>query len=476
MREPSTPAPREAPTPRPRTLVLGIYALAVTVALGAWLLRRPTAPPGRVAGSATPPTLPIAPPESLPAAITLPPPPSTPVPLPPQVAEVPAGGLSPEDYLATKQLVEELQAREPMDAARIQVAESLSNRNPGEAPLKALLEMVLIKIASQERAHRRYGEALADLRRAIAARPESPDARAFLVDVLLEMSDWSGAEGASRDFLVVKPRDPDGLRKLGYALMRQDRNREAAEALRASLEIREDAQARSLLDYLQKGMADERGMTEQRLARFNVRYDGDAHEDVGREILRQLEHHFATLSVTLDYQPTATIPVILFSQESYYDAAGAPAWSGGAYNHLDGRIRIPIRGLTSSLTPDMDNTLIHELTHAFIADRSRGVAPSPIHEGLAQYMEGKRVGSMLTPAQATALADGRIQGVAGFYLSALSFMEYLEAQRGQGGVNDLLRAMGETGDVNEAFRRVYGQTYEATQRAWVSRLRQEHGS
>jgi hypothetical protein len=392
------------------------------------------------------------------------------------VAEVPAGGLSSADYRTAKQLIDHVQSRGPIDAAAIPVAESLVSRYPEEAPLKGLLEAVLIKVAHQERAHRRYQEALASLRRAIAARPESPDPRAVLVDVLVEMGDWPGAEAASRELLAVKPRDPDGLRKLGYALMRQDRNREAVEALRAALEVREDGQARSLLDLLQKGMADERGMTEQRLARFNVRYDGDAHEDVGREILRQLEHHFATLCVTLDYQPTATIPVILFSQEGYYDAAGAPAWSGGAYNHLDGRIRIPIGGLTSSLTPDMDHTLIHELTHAFIADRSRGAAPRDVHEGLAQYMEGKRVGSLLTPAQVTALADGRIQGVGGFYLGALSFVEYLEAQRGQGGVNDLLRTMGETGDTNEAFRRIYGQDYEGTRRAWATRLRQEHGS
>jgi tetratricopeptide (TPR) repeat protein len=473
--EASPPAPSEDPSRRRRAPVLEIYALALTVALGAWLLRRPAASPASVASQATP-TLPVAPPPAPAAAIDLPPAPATPLPPPPEVAAVPEGGLSPADYQAAKQLVDQVQSRGSMDPGDIQVAESLASRYPGEAPLKELLEAVLIKIANQERAHQRYGEALADLRRAITARPESPAPRAVLVDVLLEMGDWTAAEGAAREFLGVKPRDPGGLRKLGYALMRQDRNREAVEALRAALEVREDAQARALLDVLQKGIADERGMTEQRLARFNVRYDGEAHEDVGREILRQLEHHFATLSVTLDYQPTATIPVILFSQESYYDAAGAPAWSGGAYNHLDGRIRIPIRGLTSSLTPDMDNTLIHELTHAFINDRSRGLAPRDVHEGLAQYMEGKRVGSMLTPQQVTALADGRIQGVGGFYLGALSFMEYLEAQRGQGGVNELLRTMGETGDTNEAFRRVYGQDYDGTRRAWATRLRQEHGS
>src|SRR6185369_16136765 len=108
------------------------------------------------------------------------------------------------------------------------------------------------------------------------------------------------------------------------------------------------------------------------LSHFSVRYDGEAHESVGHEILRALERHYATLASSLDHQPAATISVILFTNQAYYDASGAPAWSGGAYDTLDGHIRVPIGGLTSSLTPDMDGTLLHELTHAFVADRTHG--------------------------------------------------------------------------------------------------------
>ncbi len=227
---------------------------------------------------------------------------------------------------------------------------------------------------------------------------------------------------------------------------------------------------------IEKGLADERGMTEQRLAHFDVRYDGEAHADVGREILRGLERHYATLAGTFDHQPKTTIAVILFTQQGYYDAAGAPAWSGGAYDNFDGRIRIPVMGLGADLSPEMDGTLIHELTHAFIYDISHGVAPRNFHEGVAQYMEGKRLASMLDRRELTALADGRLSGVGGFYLGALSFAEYLFGIHGQGGVNDVLRAMGETGNLDEAFRRVYGQDYAATMRAWSDRLRQEYGS
>jgi hypothetical protein len=217
-------------------------------------------------------------------------------------------------------------------------------------------------------------------------------------------------------------------------------------------------------------------MTEQQLSHFHVRYDGEAHESVGREILRALERHYATLASALDHQPQATIPVILFTRQGYYDASGAPAWAGGTYDGIDGRIRIPIGGLGAGLTPDIDTTLIHELTHAFVADRTRGIAPRDVHEGLAQYMEGKRVASELNAEQLGWLADGRIPGVMGFYLGALSFVEYLVSHRGMGGMNELLQGMGETGSIDEAFKRVHGQTHRAAQQAWRQRLRQQYGS
>jgi hypothetical protein len=258
--------------------------------------------------------------------------------------------------------------------------------------------------------------------------------------------------------------------------MRQDRNAEAADALQAAQDVQADDATRALLARIRKGMDDEKGMTEQQLSHFHVRYDGDTHDAVGREILRALERHYATLTATLDHQPAAAIPVILFTREGYYNASGAPVWSGGIYDGIDGRIRIPIGGLSASLTPDMDGTLIHELTHAFVADRTRGVAPREIQEGLAQYMEGKRLASELTDDQMRAFADGRLGGVGGFYLGALSFVEQLVAERGMGGMNDLLKAMGETGDVDEAFKKVQGRGYAAARSDWMGRLRQQHGS
>jgi hypothetical protein len=293
--------------------------------------------------------------------------------------------------------------------------------------------------------------------------------------VLLEAGDWTEAEGAARAVLAREPHDASAVKGLAYALVRQDRSREALEVLDSLLEREDDAEARLLFERITADLTPEAGLTEQRLAHFHVRYDGEAHADLEPEVRRVLERHYATLVRMFDHRPVSPIPVILLSRESYYTETGAPAWSGGRYDAFDGRVRLPIGGLTAALPPEVDSTLLHELTHAFVTDRSRGVAPREIQEGLAQFVEGQRVERLLTPEQLAALAEGRIGGVPGFYLKSLSFVEHLSALRGQGGINDLLQGMAETGNANQAFERVYGQDATSLQRDWETRLRNRYG-
>jgi hypothetical protein len=454
--------------------VLVAALVLVTAGVGYWRLapvHQPATPPRAAATQASQATVP-APATTLPSVQV-----ATPTPAPPAVSLSPdTAGVTTEDLETAAELNQRLKQQQEIRIEDIVAAQNLQRRHPDQEPIRALFAAVLLTAGGQNQQQRRYDEAEQLMRRAAAVRADATEPRLALSNLLLEAGDWTGAEAAAREVLSLDSGHADALQMLGFALFRQDRNREAIDALDAALAVREDPMARALLQRIQKTLSDESGMKQQLISHFHVRYDGDAHEEVGREILRALERHYATLAVRLDHQPEASIPVILFTREGYYDASGAPAWSGGVYDSLDGRIRLPIGGLTASLTPDMDQTLIHEVTHAFIADRSRGVCPRDVHEGLAQYMEGKRLSEELTEEQITALADGRIGGVGGFYLAALSFVEYLIAIRSQGGINDLLRLMGETGNVDEAFRQVYGQDYRATKRRWMSRLRQRYGS
>jgi tetratricopeptide (TPR) repeat protein len=359
----------------------------------------------------------------------------------------------------------------------LEAGAGLAGRYPQEAGPRKLAAALFIGAAFQDQQARRFERADARLRRAAALDPASPQPLLALVEVAFATGDWQGAEASARAALALDPRGVDALRALAFALFRQDRNREAQDVLRDALSLAPgDAASQMLLARIQKGLADERGMTEQNLAHFHVRYDGGEHAAVGREILRALERHYATLASTLGHQPAQPIAVILFTQQGYYDASGAPAWSGGVFDNIDGRIRIPVGGLDASLTPDMDGTLVHELTHAFVADITRGVCPREIHEGLAQYMEGHRIESKFNREQLKWIAEGRAGGVGGFYASALALAEYLVAQRGMGGVTELLREMGATGSVDEAVRNVYGMPYADLQRRWAQRMRQQYGS
>jgi len=477
---PRLPAPAETPGDRSPGGIgrLPLYeALAVAVAIGigvAVLRHRSPAPPPAagpvIAQSASPPrTATIDAPPAAPVPRVMPP-------LPPilLLRGAPAAGIDDADRPVFDELAGRVRAQTRIGPDDLQKGEYLLVRQPSDPARRSLLEALLLLASEQARGARRPTEAAAHARRAGEVQPGSPHASRALIAALFEAADWPGLEAAARDHLARDPRNAEALRALGFSLMRQDRGPEAREALKASLEARDDPSTRALFELVSKSLTDQQGMTEQRLSHFHVRYDGGQHEDVGREVLRALERHFATLSRTFDHQPAATIPVVLFGQQAYFDATGAPSWSGGQYDHFDGRITVPIGGLDSSLTPTLDGVLIHELAHAFVSDRSRGVAPREIQEGLAQYVEGQRAQDRLGSQGLQALAEGRVRGVTGFYVWSLAFVEQLMGERGQGGMNDALRIMGETGRADDAFSRVYGRSFAECVRAFNDRLRQQY--
>jgi len=458
-----------------RSLVLPGLGFAVLIAVAVARLREPapgpaqppqadergeTRPAPRAPGGFPDPDIPRAVPPAAPPAVAL-------------GAAAASDAAAAADQATATRLVDLLKARKPVTSADLRAAEDLWKRHPVAA--RELLEAVLISAATADTDARRFDAAAALAERAVSIAPQSPHARRCLLDVRLGEGDWAAAEQAGRALLALRPEDPAAARGVAHALIRQDRSREAIELVTAFLGQHEDAATRAFLDRVRHDQASEQSLDEAKLAHFHVRYDGEAHEEVGREILRLLERHYATLARSFDYQPTQPVPVILLSSQSYYDTTGAPAWSGGQYDSFDGRVRIPIGGLKAALSPELDGTLVHELTHSFVADLSRGLAPRELHEGLAQYMEGRRM-SQLEPDRLRALADGRLREVSGFYFGALWLVEDLLAQRGQGGINDLLRAMSSTGSMDEAFRGVYGRDFAALQRQAQERLRQRHGS
>ena len=219
--------------------------------------------------------------------------------------------------------------------------------------------------------------------------------------------------------------------------------RGASRCSSAYLDGRPDPEAAALLERFRRDRGCEGALDEARLAHFHVRYDGEAHEDVGREILRVLERHYATLVRTFDHQPAAPIPVILLSQRELLRRHRRAGLVGRRSTTTSTAASAsPSAGSPTSLTPELDGTLIHELTHAFVADLSRGLAPREIHEGLAQCMEGERLETRLGDEGSARPGRRPHPGRRGRSTSRRSPSSRTSiAQRGQGGINELLRAM-----------------------------------
>jgi tetratricopeptide (TPR) repeat protein len=372
-------------------------------------------------------------------------------------------------------LVQKVNTGAPILPSDIQAAERLYTEHPNAEFLK-FLEAVLNAAAVRARNARDFPGATAYLQRILTLDPTSTISRQRLVEIDDATLDFAGMEQVCRDALKHEPKSAFFLRTLGYALFREDRDAEAIDPLSASLDVQEDGATRGLLAQVRKTLAESRKMTEQRVAHFDVRYDGEAHDEVGREVVTALEHHWATLARTFDYELRNTVPVTLMTRERYYE--GNPSWSGGGFRHDTARIEIPIGNLGPSLTPWTEYVLLHELAHAFINERTHGLAPHDLHEGFAQYVGGIRLNATANQEYGHLFVDalgGGKQDVSSFYGGSLSFVEYLMETRGQGGINDLLKTMGATGSVDEAYQQVYGRSLPELHRAWSDHVLQETG-
>jgi len=182
------------------------------------------------------------------------------------------------------------------------------------------------------------------------------------------------------------PESPDALDVLGYAQFAADRTRDAMRTWKRSLELRPDAAIQQLLAKAERDASAEADYSQRESSHFTLRYEGQqSSENLRRQLIASLESSYDDLVRDLGAAPRGSIPVILYTGQSFFDVTQAPSWSG-AIN--DGKLRIPIEGMTS-VTPELARVLKHELAHSFINQISNGRCPQWLHEGIAQALEPK---------------------------------------------------------------------------------------
>ena len=382
-------------------------------------------------------------------------------------------GLSAEDAAFLDAVVKGLQGSHAQLAeADFRRLESLFEAWRDNPSIRAILVEASFRRAAARIAERRFAESATVLERIKVIDPQEARVYEFETSVRLQAGDWKGAEASARRFeSMAGQRSIQVALQLALALSRLDQVDEAltildrpafqacdAGALSSDLAVI-CPQARDLRAQLGRLMAAEAGKDMLQSERFAVRFDGKTQMGIARDVLFVLDRAYARLAEIYNHRPGTKIPVILHSSDDYYAKTGAPRWSGGQYSSHDGNIQIPIRGLSSTLPRDMENVLVHELSHAFADDMSGGLTPRDLNEGLAQYMEGQRFEQAMDAAALKRLATSRSTSVGSFYMLSLMISQQLVQSRGQGAINDLLHAMRETGSADGGFQRVYGKTY-----------------
>jgi tetratricopeptide (TPR) repeat protein len=168
-----------------------------------------------------------------------------------------------------------------------------------------------------------------------------------------------------------------------YGLNRID---EAIKEWETAQRIQPSQQLATMIEKAERDKAAESEAREANSGHFNLRYQGEATPQLATEILSTLEEHFRSIQSVLRFTPAEPIGVVLYTQQAFRDITQAPTWAAAGN---DGRIRVPVQGLTS-VTDQLSGELKHELVHSFVWQRTLGRCPGWLNEGLAQWMAGRR--------------------------------------------------------------------------------------
>lgn len=172
--------------------------------------------------------------------------------------------------------------------------------------------------------------------------------------------------------------------------------------------------------------------------------------------------------------PTTQV-VVLYAGRSYFTLVSVPEWVSGVF---DGKIRVAVAP-DGGFTPQLSAVLCHELAHALIRHASRDRAPGWLHEGLAQWWEGKRVAraefrELFRASKTHSLAEmeGRLArktdrtAARTHYIESLGVIEYVIQTRGSGALVCVIRDLSDGLATEEALVRETGFTSDELVTRW----------
>jgi hypothetical protein len=366
------------------------------------------------------------------------------------------------------------------------LARAVAEARSGGAEANAAAAAAHHAVALFEMSRGDLEHALADERTALTYAPEDPMLLLSVGYLHLRRSEYKQALDYLDRAKRVAPDNSDVAKLAGWAYYGLNKLNEAVREWQRALTLHPDAEIQAALQKAQRDQQEEEHYRENESSHFTLRYSGEAEPQLAREVLRALETHFSAIESELNYTPPAPIGVILYTEQAFADITQAPRWAG-AIN--DGRIRVPVQGLTQ-LTPELSRVLKHELTHSFVGQKTRGRAPTWVQEGLAQWMEGKRSGPMagtlvqnFEEKQARPLAELEGSWIqlpaveAGYaYAWALATIEYIVKADGMGDMERILDRIAAGKPTEAALHEVLRSDYSELMESTVHYLRESSGN
>ena len=350
--------------------------------------------------------------------------------------------------------------------------------------------------ANFELAHGDMEHALSDARTALSYAPEEPVLLMNVGYLLLRRSEFKESLEYLERARRFAPDSADVPKLEGWAYYGLNKLDQAVAEWKRAQALRPDKEVQVALDKALADKQEEESYKENASSHFKLRYSGAAAPALARDVLRTLERHFSAIESELNFTPPESIGVILYTQDAFSDITKAPAWAG-ALN--DGRIRVPVQGL-ESVDSELSRVLKHELTHSFIAQKTRSAcmglaascairAPAWIQEGLAQWMEGQRCGEdaavlLQIYSAGHAIPLGRLEGswlnMSGdtaryAYAWALANIEYIVQADGMGDMERILDRIGAGMATEAALREVLHSDYNDLMQSTAEYLRKTYG-
>jgi len=317
--------------------------------------------------------------------------------------------------------------------------------------------------------HGNVGKARTDFEAALRYDSQNPTILNYYAALLVRTGNAAEALPYAERAVRTAPDSPDALTVLGYVQFASDRTADAIRTWKHSLDLRPDATVQKYLEKAQRDATAEADYTQHESSHFTLRYEGKQTSEALRgQLVATLESEYDDLVRELGIAPRNSIPVVLYTEQSFFDVTQAPSWSGAVF---DGKLRIPINGL-SSVTPELARVLKHELAHSFISQLAAGRCPQWLNEGIAQAVEPKQVahGRLLAELFRTQreiplnALEGSFMQFSGAqatvaYEESLATVQYISETYGMSDVQRILERLGQGSSTEAALRATIHSDY-----------------